>query len=201
MVTWLSRREKIASFDYYQSWMESDETESKSLGSLESQLVETDDHEEEIDVQLTKAHRDVPDMLKPVQPTIRLAKMPHEPRKSLLCIILSHAAPDFPTQLKLFLNDLLPADQKVSKTTALESSLPFSSLDVWHQYKFMPVSLFTDDTSMMQEVVKAIPITKRSSHLQFDTVIVLDSDKAESTAVQGKLLFHIYIPMLTGCRL
>lgn len=116
-------------------------------------------------------------------------KFPSEPRKSLLHIVLSHACPELPAQLKLFLNSLLPLEQQVTKATALDSSLPFTSLNVWHQYKFAPIGLFVDDLDMVQEIVKAIPISGSCPSLWFDTVIVLDSDEAESTAVQGRATF------------
>ena len=193
MVNWLSHQEKILSFDFYRSWMESEEPLTEIPDSPESLLLDICDiDEQEVNVQLTKACQGV-SMQKLTRPTILLAKLPPEPRKSILRIVLSHAAPEFPAQLKLFLNSLLPTDEQVSRTTALDSSLPFTSLDVWHQYKFSPVSLFVDKSEMTREVVKVIPIFKRNSCPRFDTVIVLDTDQAESTAVQGRLLFSAYI--------
>ncbi|KIK69409.1 hypothetical protein GYMLUDRAFT_152286, partial [Collybiopsis luxurians FD-317 M1] len=81
---------------------------------------------------------------------VSLAKTPAELSKSLAQIIVFHAAPGFLVQLKLFLAALLPPTQWVSKSTALEGSLPFTSLNIWHQYKFTPFSLL-DDSDAIQE--------------------------------------------------
>ena len=59
------------------------------------------------------------------------------------------------------------------------------SLDVWHQYKFTPFNMFDDESDVVQETVKATPLSRKSLNPQFDTVIILDMDEAESTAVQG----------------
>lgn len=94
-------------------------------------------------------------------------------------------APGFLAHLKLFLNSLLPPAQQATKQQALQGILPFNNLDVWHQYKFSPSNLFDDDADGVREIVKAIPISTKSHTPRFDTVIVLDTDEAESTAVQG----------------
>ncbi|KIK58907.1 hypothetical protein GYMLUDRAFT_170266 [Collybiopsis luxurians FD-317 M1] len=116
--------------------------------------------------------------------TISLAKTPAELSKSLAQIIVFHATPGFLVQLKLFLAALLPPTQWVSKSTTLEGSLPFTLLDVWHQYKFTPFSLL-DDSDAIQKTVKAIPMSRMLATTCFDTVLVLDTDEAESTAVEG----------------
>ncbi|KIK51244.1 hypothetical protein GYMLUDRAFT_181672, partial [Collybiopsis luxurians FD-317 M1] len=111
MVKWLSRQEKVASYDFYRSWMDefyADEGGDDNKGGNAEQ-------EQEINI----------------------------------------------------------------------NSLPFSSLDVWHQLKFRPFNLSDNDSDSVQEVIKVIPISKHSSIPRFDTVLVLDSDEAESTAVQG----------------
>ena len=105
--------------------------------------------------------------------------------------MIAHAAPAFELELKLFLNSFLPPAQRADKVTALQGSLPFKSLDVWHQFKFMPSNLSDEDG--IYEIVKAIPISARTSVPRLDTVIVLDSDEAESTAVQGELQQLFYV--------
>ena len=45
--------------------------------------------------------------------------------------------------------------------------------------------MFDDDANGIREAVKAVPICKNTLIPRFDTVIILDTDKAESTAVQG----------------
>ncbi|KIK57125.1 hypothetical protein GYMLUDRAFT_247378 [Collybiopsis luxurians FD-317 M1] len=96
--------------------------------------------------------------------------------------MITHAAPGFLLELKLFLNSLLPPAQQADKAIALQGSLPFKSLDVWHQFKFMPQILLDEDG--ICEIVKATPISTTNSIPRLDTVIVLDSDEAESTTVQ-----------------
>ena len=114
--------------------------------------------------------------------------MPAEPRKSLGRILVSHAAPGFISQLKLLLNSFLPPTQQISKLNALQGVLPFTAVDVWHQYKFSPANLFDDDADGLRQTVKAVPICKTTLIPRFDTVIVIDTDEAEATAVRGELL-------------
>ena len=120
-----------------------------------------------------------------------LSKHPAEPKKGLVRILISHTAPGFLAHLKLFLNSLLPLAQQVSKHQALQCTLPFTNLDVWYQYKFSPTNLFDDESDGIQEIVKAVPICPKSHIPWFDTVIVLDTDEAESTAVQGRIYSNI----------
>jgi hypothetical protein len=114
-----------------------------------------------------------------------MAKHPHERQKSLSRIAQSHDAPGFISALKLYMNSQLPKTQQAKKATALQASLPFTSLDVWHQFKFIPINLFDDDSDVPKEIVKAVPSSKKSLVPQYDTVIVLVSNEAESTAVIG----------------
>ncbi|KIK60606.1 hypothetical protein GYMLUDRAFT_123737, partial [Collybiopsis luxurians FD-317 M1] len=159
MVKFLSRQEKIASHDFYLSWI--DESPNAE-GNAEEEETEIKGGSEDSTVSLS----------------IILAKLPQEPKKSLSQILISHAAPGFLSQLKLFLNSLLPSSQQVSKSYALQSPLPFTTLDIWHHYKFIPTNMFDDESD-------AVPIFRDALIPRFDTVIVLNSDKAESTAVQG----------------
>ncbi|KIK50382.1 hypothetical protein GYMLUDRAFT_182852 [Collybiopsis luxurians FD-317 M1] len=180
MVKWLSRQEKVASYDFYRSWMDkfcADEGGDDNKGGNTEQ-------EQEINIKSHQAWRR--SIANCAQFKFRLAKSPAELSKSISRILVTHSAPGFVAQLKLFLASLLPPNQAVNKLTALESSLPFSSLDVWHQLKFRPFNLSDNDSNSVQEVIKAILISKHSSIPRFDTVLVLDSDEAESTAVQGR---------------
>ncbi|KAE9389581.1 hypothetical protein BT96DRAFT_960009 [Gymnopus androsaceus JB14] len=113
---------------------------------------------------------------------IQLAKRAPEPNKPIVTIARDHHAPTFITSLKLFLNGLHPKPQ--SRTDALKTPLPFDSLNVWHQVKIAPLSLFEDEE--LSETVKALPIWKHSEISHFDTVLVLDSNAGESTGVAGK---------------
>ncbi|KAF5364863.1 hypothetical protein D9757_012750 [Collybiopsis confluens] len=189
MIQWLSRQEKVASFDFFQSWVdsESDKFESqgpdnpaasdnagnlkgKRPGDLRSQ-----------DEPFTSQH--VSTLTRAEASTsLHLAKSPQETAKKLTHIVASHAAPTFISELKLYLNSLLPVNQQKNKASVLQSNLPFTALDVWHQYKFAPAKLLEETEP---ETLKAVPITRKNPVPRFDTVIVLDSDEAESTAVEG----------------
>ena len=46
-----------------------------------------------------------------------------------------------------------------------------------------------NDSNAVQEIVRVIPISKGGLHSQFNTVIVLDTNEAESTAVLGNPYF------------
>ena len=65
-------------------------------------------------------------------------------------------------------------------------------LDVWTQFKFQPHNLSDISDSEETDTVKAIP--KNSLHEPngcFDTIVVLRSDEAESTGVEGMNFFNI----------
>lgn len=189
MVKWLSRQEKIASYDFYRSWLE--EFQSHEVGVDEEAENESKEGggDETFEVVKKKGSQSSSgdNASQAIQGQMMLSKHPAEPKKSLVRILISHAAPGFLAHLKLFLNSLLPPAQQVSKHQALQGTLPFTNLDVWHQYKFSPLNLFNDDSDGIREIVKAVPICPKSHIPRFDTVIVLDTDEAESTAVQGRI--------------
>ncbi|KAF9064711.1 hypothetical protein BDP27DRAFT_1230085 [Rhodocollybia butyracea] len=125
-----------------------------------------------------------------LQTNIRIAKHPHEQRKSLNAIVNSHNVPGFIPALKLYINSHLPKEEQATKKEAIANGcLPFTLLDVWHHFKFTPVNLFDDDSDVPKEIVKAIPsgtnLRTSQSGPRYDTVIVLVNDEAESTAVIG----------------
>lgn len=198
MVRWLSRQEKVASYDFYRSWMEDTHVvDNELMESATSKLwaAGDDGDDEETDIAVAKRRQTkVTNTHISERRTLQLhlAKFPAERQKSIARILISHAAPGFLAQLKLFLASLLPPSQQVSKLTALESPLPFTSVDVWHHYKFCPTNLLNADSDAVFETVKAIPISRHSATPRFDTVIVLDSDEAEATAVEGKLFTILF---------
>ena len=155
MVKWLSRQEKVASFDFYRSWLEEveDAEEENEEGDGEAVI--------EGRKEVGGSQASFPKSL-PRKGHFILAKSPAEPQKSLARILVSHAAPGFMSELKLFLNSLLPVGQQRTKPQALSGVLPFTSLDIWHQYKFAPDNLFDDDLDGIREIVKAIPICKKA---------------------------------------
>ncbi|KAF5347147.1 hypothetical protein D9757_013661 [Collybiopsis confluens] len=186
MIKWLSRQEKICAYDFYKSWVDS--TEDKQAGLHEVVSSTSDDYDEENvvkhNVPLLVANLQNPRLI--TSNEIQLTKYPHEPRKSIHHIIVSHKATGFLPSLKYFLNSCLPENQRAQTAAQLlEADLPFTSLDVWHHYKFTPINLFDDSSDVPKETIKSTPLSRKTSVTRFDTVIVLDSDEAESTAVIG----------------
>ncbi|KAF5364854.1 hypothetical protein D9757_012748 [Collybiopsis confluens] len=182
MMQWLSRQGKITSYNYYRSWASSVRDGGEEMGEDrddEQSLDPIPEHE----VLVQRPSHQIPTPA--AHFTLRLAKSPQEPRKKLTQIVASHLAPLFISELKLFLNSRLPADQQTNKSSVLQSSLPFTGVDVWHQFKFIPVKLLEEAN---QETVKAVPLNRKSRIQRFDTVLVLDDDEAESTAVKGESL-------------
>ena len=49
----------------------------------------------------------------------------------------------------------------------------------------MPENLFDDSSDVSREVMKVAPLSKGIGIPHYDTVIVMDTDKAESTSVIG----------------
>lgn len=182
MIKWLSRQEKIASYDFYRSWLDNfDEIEVSEEGTGEA-----DDEEIALEV-------NTPRRVSLIEGRLCLAKYPAESQKSLARILISHAAPGFLAELKLFLHSFLPSRQQVSKFQIYQGSLPFTSLDIWHQYKFYPANIIDDHLDGIRETIKAIPISKKALTPRFDTVIVMSTDEAESTAVQGSVQVSVLV--------
>jgi len=157
MVNWLSRREKISMFDNYLDRMDS----MTSNSQFEP-------------VSFTKPR------------SCFIAKDPPYLRRPLSTIEEKHDAPNFSRHLKEFLNSFL--ENPTTNRNAHYYQLPFDRLDVWTQFKFQPNNLSDDSDSEETDTVKAIP--KNSPHEpngRFDPVVVLRSDEAESTGMEGTI--------------
>jgi len=175
MITWLSRQEKVASYDFFRQWKSRTELEE---GGLEDDVEDdampvTDPGEAEVVVALDNLKKKF---------GVRLAKRAPEPNKTLEKISCDHNAPMFVDALKHFINGL--RKEPLPRKKLLTTPLPFARLDVWHQVKIAPSGLFEDEE--LSETVKAVPIWRRSDISRFDTVIVLQDEQAESTGVAGK---------------
>lgn len=201
MTQWLSRQEKILlSFDFYRNWINSTSTNQGAqknditlkldvakLGLKKRQIPNSDQRA----ATATPASTSNANTKTLLQTNIRIAKHPHETKKSLNAIANSHNAPGFIPALKLYINSLLPKEGQVTKAEALSiGCLPFTLLDVWHHFKFTPVNLFDDASDVPKEIVRAAPSSikknsKSKSKSRYDTVIILINDEAESTAVRG----------------
>lgn len=178
MVAWLSRQEKIASFDYYRRMID----EQTSIGEkLEDKEVEgiLENEEEEIISRRSSDDMEVDGEEDTIAFT--LAKRAPEPKKAISRIVLTHGVPSFINALKLYLNSL--RSNRLPAKKALENPLPFSTVDVWHQFKLTPSSLF-DDVSV-REIIKGLPVWKKSKVARFDTVVVMDNTDADGVGVDG----------------
>ncbi|KAF8814828.1 hypothetical protein BYT27DRAFT_7081830 [Phlegmacium glaucopus] len=117
------------------------------------------------------------------RPPISIAKTPNHPKKLIATIESNHKAPGLSRYLKEFLNSFLSSPTSMRR--ASQFSLPFRHLDVFNMFKFHPEAL--QDDSEENDLVKAIPISKRLPNGRFDTVVVLNSSAAESTGLTGRL--------------
>lgn len=116
------------------------------------------------------------------QPVVSIAKNPNYPNRLISTIESTHKAPGFSSRLKEFLN--LYLERRTSNRRATEHPLPFAKLDVFNMFRFHPPSL--DDNELDEtNIVKAIPQSKKLKEGHFDTVVILNTDKAESTALAG----------------
>ncbi|KAF5356508.1 hypothetical protein D9757_014228 [Collybiopsis confluens] len=175
MVEWLSCQEKVSSYNVYRSWIDSEQHRSP-LNCAENHR----DSEVELSFSSHRASKKTPQGLAPQ--LFSLAKSPQEQGKKLTHILTSHASPLFISNLKLYLNSLLPDIQQETKAFAIQGDLPFTTVDVWHQVKLTPVKLLDE---VEREIIKAMPITRKSLIARFDPVMIIDSETAESTALEG----------------
>lgn len=184
MTMFISRQEKISSYDFYRTWgQESD---------LENDKVPVGEKKEEEEEHLTAQFRKLSDSQTPIQSNtvqIKISKHPQERNKKLSSISVLHNAPGFVDALKLFLSNYLPQGQRRSKAKALEGTLPFITLPVWHGFGLTPSRILEDPEKAL---VKAKPFSRTILASRFDTVLVLTEDNAESTAVQG-MIFSLEI--------
>jgi hypothetical protein len=156
-ITWLSRQEKISLFETY-------------LDLLDNHL---NDKAPAPPTQLSQ-HR-----------THKIAKFPPFPAKRLQTIQHQHCAPNFSKDLKEYLNNLVP--HPVSNRRASLFTLPFERIDVFSQFKFHPHNLLDLIAEEEEEdTVKALPISTQNPLGQFDTVVVLNDDDAESAGLVGE---------------
>lgn len=155
MINWLTRQEKMFTFQHYVSWMDSQRPTSPPSKSL--------------------SHNAAGNL-------ISLPKYPTQPRQLINVIAERHHAPGFSTALKDYLNRIMgnPTTFRVASL----NTLPFARLDVYHTLKFHPPSL--EDGEEECDVIKAAPAFKKRAG-RFDNVIVLHTDVAESTGLEGKL--------------
>lgn len=169
MIRWLSRQEKIVQF------------ESKLLTSNPKSNSVTARTQLTPDSQIKN-------------PPISIAKRPHAPGRLISQIELSHNAPGLSKALKEYLNTFL-ANTRTSARRAANYDLPFHRLDIYHMFRLHPTSLVDDEEE--HDIIKATPKSKKFPDGRFDTAVVLYTDDAESTGLQGKFLNPLIITVLT----
>lgn len=167
MTTWLTRRENVAMFESY-----------ISMGPVPSPI---------------KAG-----VLKNTYGFgISIPKSPSSGNIPLHMIMQKHNCPGFQFQLKTFLDDLLPPNQKHKKRLLQGAYLPFTNVDIIHSFKLSSPGV-GDEAVIVRDWVKAQPVTrnKKTKKLipaRFDTVIVLQSVDGESSGVHGKSQLDIQL--------
>ena len=116
---------------------------------------------------------------------ISVSKFPNYPNRPISLIENLHKAPFFELHLKRYLSTLLPT--QISNQRVNLASLPFSKVNVYNMFRFHPTSL--QDNDHEKDIVRAMPISECHPYGRFDTVVVLENDKAESTGLEGILYF------------
>lgn len=217
MIKWITRNEKMALYEMFQKERrveeESEELEEDEDEDLEVGCGEEDNAEEMNGSGSDRLQASIADSnpstesVDAASKPFKIAKYPPLPQQHLARIQERHKAPGFGTALVHFLNDLQPPHQRLNRHDLSRTWLPFSRVDVFHKFKFRHYQL--SDEAQEWDVVKAIPAGGRAGRKdRFDNVVVLDSDEAESTGMQG-MYIHSYMRLsltsgphfLTGTRI
>ncbi|KAJ7064424.1 hypothetical protein B0H15DRAFT_807765 [Mycena belliarum] len=165
MITWLGRQEKISSFATY-------------LACIEASR-------------------------KPAPPAVlctftgqalQLAKTPQSPCQLLTDIELHHSTNSFIYTLKDYLNaTYVGAQGRMKPADLLAATLPFTRLDVYHNFKFEPTILDpgaesdnNKNTSDFQTVISRPQSADQASPPRFDTVVCRNNSIADSTGLSGE---------------
>lgn len=168
MVTWLSRQEKI-----------------RSLGQLISARQAQADPAMDVDQRTTTTT--------PLRPPLLLSKRPQLPNFPISAIQINHQAPQFISDLKRYLNSL--HSMLLTRNSAIDAQpLPFSSLDVFTNFRFQLESL--QDNEEDTDSVKALPISPTHPFGQFDTIIYISNVEAEATSMIGIYRYFLNVSLL-----
>jgi len=122
----------------------------------------------------------------PMKPTISMSKHPTYPKSPIAVIKEKHNALDFNHYLKVYINQLLPQSECLHTSQLGGYKLPFGKLDVYNLFRFHPTAINDGDSEA--DIVKALRKSQTHPKGQFDTVVVMVKDTAESTGVEGMLL-------------
>ncbi|KAH6916721.1 hypothetical protein BKA70DRAFT_1215191 [Coprinopsis sp. MPI-PUGE-AT-0042] len=116
------------------------------------------------------------------RPSILISKKPVAQNYPVSKVETSHRAPYFSTHLKEYLNDLLP--HPIGQRRLTYASLPFDSITLFNQFRFTPGQLLDEEETV--HIVKA-------SDKRFDTVVVMEHDNAEGTALEGTRIGQVRV--------
>ena len=125
--------------------------------------------------------------LHPKKTMISMAKHPTYPKSTISVIKEKHNTPDFDYYLKVYINSRLSQPLRISELD--NHLLPLTKLDVYNLFRFHPTAINDGDSE--GDVVKALRKSRTHPKGQFDTVIVLVGDEAESTGVEGRLFSYL----------
>jgi len=138
---------------------------------------------------------------------ISISKHLTYPKCKIDVIREKHNALDFDYYLKLYVNSCLPKSQPCAWISNIDTyNLPFDKLDIYNLFHFHPTAINDDDSKA--KIVKALQKSRTHPQGQFDTVVVLVGDSAESTGVEGTRLYtrislvlvaHIKLGTRIGC--
>ncbi|KAJ7699702.1 hypothetical protein B0H14DRAFT_3100206 [Mycena olivaceomarginata] len=158
MIAWLTRQEKIASF-----------TNSPKL----------------LTVRQAAAKATPPAVVRTFTgQAVKLAKTAQSPRQALSQIAQNHHAPSFVHSLKEYVNQF---GQRLSQADLRATPLPFSRLDVYHNFKFKPTLFDPVDEAVSTEGHQTV-ISRPSdltSLARFDTVIAREKKDGGGTGLTG----------------
>jgi hypothetical protein len=113
---------------------------------------------------------------------ISLSKKPQYPLRPISVVQETHNASQFQRHLRQYLNTLLP--NPLSVCVVESSLLPFHNIDVYTMFHFHPEAL-QDDELNENDIVRAVPCSPSLPSGRYDTVIVMESNNAEATGLEG----------------
>jgi hypothetical protein len=123
-----------------------------------------------------------------INQSISIAKHSPRPNHLISSIEKENLAPGFSSCLMEYLNKLT-SDPISNQQLHQYFHLPFKRVNTFYSFKFNPVGL--EDGEMEKDTVKAIPKIKGSA-ARFDTVVVLNTNNAESTGLEGQFILMLF---------
>ena len=171
MIRWLSRQEKITSFEAYL----------KSIATISQPGSSTDLPMPSENISNNRTA------------TISITKHPAFSKCPISLIQKLHNAPDFDYYLKAYINRLQTTQLPLCQLN--NHALPFTQVNIYNQFHLHPTVIHDDDPDSA-DVVKALQKSQTHPYGRFDTVVALVNASAESTGLAGQWagIFH---PLIT----